>query len=474
MSEINDFENQPTKPSAPATTPPTGGAVDTVVPVHHYLRNYGIALLVLTAILVFLFWFFQYTGRPLMKVGGAGDMLSGKYAVEDVAPKAFGDLKATLLTSAPESSAQTAAGENASAVDQKMMAPGIGGGAGISMPVYQNFKFKYIGGDFPALGELQEVYRLSPPDQSQGFMGSLLQVMSIGLMDLNKMRAAKMDYLTFSEERPLGYTFNLDMRMGYISVSQNWQFWPQPPTVCDQNYCGPVPRLKPEDLPTEEQAIAIADKFFADYGLSKEGLGKPYLDKTAGGQVRPMAESSVFIPDQQFVIYPKLIEGRTVYNENGSPEGLQVAIDVRQKAVAGVYGIARNQYQRSLYPGETDRQKIIDVVNRGGFRNYVYDDPNAQEVVLQVDTPTVGIVSMWYNQPGSNYSEQLYVNSLLFPVKDAEKQNYWRQYLVVPLVKEVLESDQQTPPIMPMVKEGGSGAVPEATPLPAVQSSPAQ
>lgn len=456
MSEINNQEPVQSSSTNPA---PVGSNLGSIGPahVHHYLRNYGLALLVLTAILVFIFWFFQYTGRPLIKVGGENDLLSGKYKVEDVEPQAFGSLSMAGQVPAPESVAalnDASQSVNTQSDDQKMMAPGVGGGMGIMPPMeYFNYKFKYVGGDLPVLGEQQEVYRLVSPSKNQGFIDSLVRVMSVGLIDLQKMRGGRVDYITFSEERPQGYTFNLDMKLGFISVGQNWEFWPQLPTVCDQNYCGPVPRLKPEDLFSEDQAIAIAEKFFSDYNISREGLAKPYLDRNTGGIVRPM-DTSVYIPDQQSVIYPKMIEGRTVYNESGQPEGLQVSIDVRQKAVIGVYGISRNQYQRSLYKGVQDSKKIIDVVNRGGFRNYVYEDPNAKEVTLEIDTPTTAVVSMWYSAPGSSYSEQIYVNSLLFPIKDSGKNNYWREYLIVPLVQDILDSDQQVPPIMPFVKEG--------------------
>lgn len=441
----------------------------------HHLRNYGIALLILTAILVFIFWFFQYTGQPLMRLGGINSVLSGRYSVKDVGPKAFGDLNMGALASAPETASQTDG--NAKVVDQKMMAPGLGGGMGmIPYPGNYNYRFKYVGGDFPALGELQEVYRLDQPKQSDGFVGTLVRAISAGLIDLQKMRSAKVDYITFSEERPMGYTFNLDMSMGFVNVSQNWKFWPNVPTVCDQNYCGPMPRLKQEDMLSEEQAIAIADKFIEEYGISREGLGKPFMDQGGGiGIYQPADARPTFIPDQVSVVYPKVIDNLTVYNESGTPEGMQVSIDVRQKAVIGAYGITKNQYQRSLYTGELDRAKIIGVAEKGGFRNYNYEDPNAKTVTLEVGSPTIAIISMWYSKPDSNYSEQIYTKSLLFPIKDAKKYNYWRDYLIVPLVKDILDSDNQNPPIMPYVKEGEAGSSsPESAPTPSVQIMPAQ
>lgn len=442
---------------------------------NHHLRNYGIALLVVTAILVFIFWFFQYTGRPLMRLGGINTVLSGKYSVKDVGPKAFGDLNVGALTAAPETMAQTDAGSKVA--DQKMMATGLGGGGGmIPYPGNYNYHFKYVGGELPTLGDLQEVYRLDQPKQSEGFVNTLVRAISAGLIDLQKMRSAKVDYITFSEERPMGYTFNLDMSMGFVNISQNWKFWPNIPTVCDQNYCGPMPRLKQEDMLSEEQAITIADKFIQDYSISREGLGKPFMDQGGGvGIYQPAEARPTFIPDQISVVYPKVIDGLTVYNENGTPEGLQVSIDVRQKAVIGAYGITKNQYQRSLYTGELDRAKLIGVAEKGGFRNYNYEDPNAKTVTLEVGSPSVAIISMWYSQPNSNYSEQIYTKSLLFPIKDAKKYNYWRDYLIVPLVKEILDSDNQNPPIMPYVKEGAPGSSsPEVVPTPSVQIMPVQ
>ena len=74
-------------------------------------------------------------------------------------------------------------------------------------------------------------------------------------------------------------------------------------------------QLSPDDLPTDEELIAIADNFLKEHGIKRENYGDPIVNK----YWRETGMSD-FVPDTLTIIYPLLINGKEVLDQGGKPQ----------------------------------------------------------------------------------------------------------------------------------------------------------
>lgn len=400
-------------------------------------------------------WYAQQTDKPLFSIGNTGNesaeqILSGKYGVSDLEQESFGDLsKVAIVANAQGDSNRntTALALNGAAMgagqaetmhvndDQKLIAPGEPYPAGVS------YEFDYKGEDITNLSAVQNVYKRMKPVQPESLVSRIVGMLSFGLIDLNRFQNVQLQNFSFVEDRDFGYGLGVDLVSGSASVYQNWEKWPQPQPIEGQ----PVP-LTIDQLPKNEEAIAIANDFLASYSISLDGYGAPQImEQWRGAYERATATDrlSIYLPEQVQVVYPLVLDGKQVYDEGGSLSGLNVFIDARTKRVVSVYDLSTKQYERSEYVGVTDARQILKVAENGGFRSYNYEDPNAKKVTLELGTPTTQMVRVWYSTDGYKTNNEVFVSALVFPITNSEKEGYWKKNVIVPLVKDILESDDQ-------------------------------
>ncbi len=424
-------------------------------------------------------WYVQQNGRPLIRTeqNDIGQLLSGKYGVTNLDQESFGNLATLAIVENGGSRSQSGGGNgNAemvttpSATVGNNSVPGMGGDKMtiLPYPAPQNFEFKYDGAEISNLPATQDVFKRTKPQQSPALVDRILNFLSFGLLDLSRFTDVKIQNFSFVEDRDYGYGMNVDVMQGSVSLYQNWEKWPQPdygtcggaaelenPSLSSAELCMPQTRLKPEDIPSNEEVIVATNDFLSVYGISRDTYGQPrVIDNWRAQYESAVDRTSIWIPEQVQVVYPLVLEGREVMDEGGSPSGLSLMVDARTKRVTSLYELTTKQFERSQYVGESDSKRIVDVAERGGFRNYMYNDPNGRRTVLNLDTPTVELVKIWYSNDNYRTSNELFVPAYVFPVKNWEKSGYWRKNVIVPLVRDILNSDNQ-PSIMPM---GGDDA----------------
>lgn len=436
-------------------------------------------------------WYIQQTNKPLFstqKFGGSGDeqILSGKYGITTAKEESFGDLAKVAIV------ANGRGGSNANSVasnfldnpnlsgaekeaiangvpisdDTKLIAPGE------PYPGQQNYVFKYEGDKLPQVAAEQGVLKRIKPSQPSSLVSRIIGMLSFGLIDLGKFQDVRLQNFSFVEDREFGYGIGVDLQNGFVNMYQNWERWPQ-------NYysgvqcmsveaCAQPQGLTIDQLPSNEEAFQIADKFLADYSVSKEGYGAPLVqDNWRIYYERSPDKASYWIPEQVNVVYPLMLEGKAVYEESGYLSGMSVTIDVRTKRATGLSELTTKQFEQSQYKGETDTSRILKIAENGGFRNYPYMDPNVKtKTTLELDTPTVEMVKIWYSADNYRTNNELFVPAFVFPIKNWEKTGYYRQNIIVPLVSDILDSDQnygQPVPLdvdapMPVEPDGGNGS----------------
>lgn len=473
---------------APIASPTSHSTINIIT----IMSKFMVPALVVVVLIVAGGVWYTNQNQGLINLGGSGQLLSGSYSVDPVAANSFGDLSKVAITNAGERS-QGAGGNAATglgaggdtavvAESDKMAAPGIGGSGGggdvgIMPPVPgTNFTFNYKG-DLPELAANQDVLKRVKPEQNSSLVSRIISFFSFGLIDLSKFTDTKIQNFSFVEDKEYGLGVNVDLTYGNISVYQNWEKWPQPEYRCDEKYCGSIPRITEKDLPSADEAIAIANQFVSDYGVSLDGFGSPSLFEPYPWRIeyeRTEDKSRFYFPEQVTVLYPLVLEGQSVYDEGGNPMGMMVNIDVRTRKVNNVYGLDSKQFQKSPYVGETDEKRIRDIVKRGGYSNGWFwgGSDNGGTTTIELDAPSIQLIRMWYSTEPNKQGEELYVPSLVFPIKNAGQNTYWRKNVVVPLVKDILDNenrgggpiplDQPVAEPIPVEPDNGIGDTPDA------------
>ncbi len=455
------------------------------------------ALVVMIVVAAGGFWYIQNrTDKPLFQSPAAKEanqLLSGKFDVAEAPEESFGDLHKVSIVNATEAaklnSNSKPAAENGTSTEPGMSAS-MGSSTNMSPdsndkmampapapinpdPVPESYNFVYEGKDISSmLAKSQPVLKRKPPVQKgTGIASRIISLLSFGLIDLDKFHDLAIQYITFLEDRDYGYMLNVDLMQGTVNLNQNWEKWPQPEYVCKSptDYCGPLPRITLENYPKDDAIISVADDFVKEYGISLEAYSKPQIiDQQWRVYYKNLPETekaTFYFPEQVSVVYPLMLDGKQVLDEGGNPNGLTVTVDIRQNRVISVYELTTKRFEKSTYTGETDSQRVLGIAQNGGFRNYPYVDPNSKLVTLKLDTPKLQLVKIWYainDGTASSYSSggELYVPALVFPIKN--QGNYWRSNVIVPLVKDILDTENQGQPIPVDIPVSTGSATPAA------------
>ncbi|OGE74181.1 MAG: hypothetical protein A3I07_01480 [Candidatus Doudnabacteria bacterium RIFCSPLOWO2_02_FULL_42_9] len=382
-------------------------------------------------------------------------LLGGKQEIIRVGSNAFGQLN--TLNAVGRGQGGGGGAENMSlSADAKMMAPGTepavgmgGGGTGVATPAIwypTYFKYVYNGEPITVDSDQMDVYERQKGFGAGADLASFLERFDIGLFNISKFQSATVDYLRASENRDQGYAIDMDLKQGTLYISQNWERWPM------LDYSQPTSM---GEVPSDEEAIAIADQFLNEYGISKENYGTPVVQNYWRIMYeRATDKNSLYVPDAVSVVYPIKIEGNEVMDEGGNKTGMFVSINARTKQVTSVGEITSQRFQASAYPTEKDTARLMKIAENGGFRSYMplaneVIEPDAKTVTVELGTPKIEYVRMW--QTINNQTKDLYVPSLVFPVTN-QPTDYYTQNVIVPLIKEVLDAQQPIMDIMPMEK----------------------
>lgn len=386
----------------------------------------------------------------------------------NISPKgsnAFGSLAKLVLASVSQSdkgSAIPTSTEAATGSDFFASVPGGSGGATSVFPIFPDVvlpypdnispTFKYTGQKLTQDNEKMDVLRRVERFGKDVDFSAFLNGLQLGIIDTTKLKNLKLENFRVVEDREFGYGFYVDTNQAVISVGQNWEKWPM-----DQL----VPQVRKENYSTDEEILGIAKQFLDDYHVSVENFGEPYVENSWKVYYEKMASTSeLYYPEYASVIYPFLINGQLVYDEQGNPTGMSIGVNISYKKVVNA-DIWSQQYESSSYDAETDFDRIIKFAEQGGLpRQYFMLSSATSTSVLNLDTPRLGLVRYYDYQ--NNRGELLMVPAYIFPIlskpdKDAEPY-FLPSNVVVPLIKNILDN----PPFYP----------PYPVPLPATESLP--
>lgn len=306
----------------------------------------------------------------------------------------------------------------------------------------QNVRYEYKGDalTLPALPVLKRVKGFSGTNV-QGILTSL----NAPLAKMESFANLAVQQVTFAENKENGYTITLDALAGTASIYQNWERWavsskamPETATARDLN-----------NLPADNELIAVATAFLETHGISREGYGTPVVRKDwlALGTSMP-----AYYPSDVSVVFPLMVDGKTVVDGSGQAFGLNVSVNLATKLVSSVNNITGLRFEASSYPMVDTAESVLEIVRRGGmYSTRAAED--AKALTVEVGTPIVAYFYSSYQLDGG--ASDVLVPALIFPfTKVPTGAPVYGQNIVVPLVKELI----QVPEIMPLTSGGSAGS----------------
>lgn len=346
-------------------------------------------------------------------------------------------------------------------------------GTKMIMPNYTNYEYVYTGGEIPALKSSLEVFRKVKGSVAQNDLARRIAQFDLGVLDLSKFKNTNVSNLNLVEDRDFGYSIYFNLRDGVFSISTNWEKWPRPDENCRDQACFERYKLTINDVPGDEEIVAIADAFLDEYGINIENYGEgEVLDHWRRSYEQAEDKSRAWIPDSIPVVYPLILEGEPVYDEGGNKTGVTVEVNIRYKRAAGLHGIEPLNYESSGYEAETDVDVIKKVAENGGrHRRYYFEDrENAKTATIELGTPKLALVKYWQYDQEKNEGAELYVPSYIFPVVSfPDDIYYYQQSIVVPLIKDMLKEVEDgaiepMPRPMPLLEDGDAARKPAEVP----------
>ena len=407
--------------------------------------------------------------------------LSDSTGIKNLAPGAFGPLAFVADTGVSGSGAPAGAGaafggdEDAApqpqsggsgelgiAADSKLIAPGE------PYPEFHTYALEYVGGDFEIPEASGDVYRRVRSEQASARLGALMAGQDNGILDLAAFDGMHLTSYQLVQSGGSGYAVNVDLQNGQIYIGRDYARG-----YADAGYDR---RLTESDMPADASIIATASSFLKDHGVDVSSYGQPYVQddwrRYITLELMRDASADVWYPHVISVIFPLVVEGSVVHDQSGNPHGVNVSVNVVDGTVTGAYGITAQVYEKSAYALETDMARIVSFAERGGIYGFWLGSETGGTISLGAPETVSMLVSQW--DDAARRHTELVVPAMRFTLLDPPKEaSHGPRFIVVPLVKDVLDAFERGPDIdgpRPMPVDQPVSAMP--VPEPGMEDAP--
>jgi hypothetical protein len=387
------------------------------------------------------------------------------HKVVKVADGAFGPL---VVSGGTKNSASDAATEVAPVVQRGVVGMG-GGGINVASPAMTKMavgassdmgvspfvpnqsaiKYVYDGEDFDPSVVSTPVYKKTLSSLDLSSMVDVVKQFDFGAFNFRNFTNLKVDNISLKEDREFGYYFNFGGESGSFNLSKNWEKWPQPYANCQNDDCYKEQRIKQDQIPSDDEAIAIANDFLSQYGFSSAGYGQPFVNND-WRVYRDASENKddYYYPEEVLVVYPLSIDGLSVRDQGGNKNGLSLSIDVRTRKVSSLSGYWSSSFESSNYELVLDKEMIIKKAEEGGLNGGWYYSADERVQGISLDTPELSLVQQWSYDSSTGKGSELYIPCYVFPVKNRSLEKlYLPENIIIPLNKDFFQQNNNE--IMP-------------------------
>lgn len=313
------------------------------------------------------------------------------------------------------------------AISSKMIAP------------MNSYKYVYKGDALDLKDTTGSVYRRIKGDGNlSSNLDSLISTKSFGQINLGNFSNLQTSNISLMENKKLGLQINIDFNEENIYIGQNWLKWQSERDNCGDNQaCWDSYRIKITDIPEDAALIKQANDFLTEKGINLDHYGPASVDNNWRANYEASTDkANYYIPEDMSVVYPLVVNGETVYDQNGNLDGLRVTVNLLQKAVSGVNNLTSYRYETSDYALETDSATILGLAEKGGYGSRYYFGQDQKEITLELGTPTKSLIHLW--RYSNNTNDELLIPALIFPILNTPADYYGSKFITVPLAKEMV------------------------------------
>ncbi|EKE29518.1 MAG: hypothetical protein ACD_2C00156G0008 [uncultured bacterium (gcode 4)] len=401
----------------------------------------AIAYLLLGASGVAFAAFMFVTVSPTGTVGpnnNWGQKISFAYEKEQKADKAFGTISPAAGWQwwgwSPVSRDATS-----SFMDSKIAT----GGPAVDVPPYEQKIYKYVySWSWFNIDETEMSVLLKKKSWLQGTdVSSLLNNFSLTNIDISKFWDLKLNTLNLSQNIDKWLNMNIDLNEWNIQISKNYALWPQ--FACVTEECVKTNKIDINEIPSDDKLLEIASSFANDFKLDLSSYWKPIVNKEWRAEYeRATNKNDIYIPDTVYVVYPLVLDSKSVFEEFWQNRWITIWIDVRSQKVSEVSGLERLEFEESKYPVETNTWNILKIAEK--WWRYWIDDLSIYpenikitNVEVKLWEPTLSYVHM-YDYKDWRSAEYM-VPAMIFPVAQEPKEwEYFQKNIVVPIAKDLI------------------------------------
>ncbi len=394
-------------------------------------------------------------GNDSKKITQLSSRAFGELSAADLQPEGDSGLGASPSrestdTAAPEATGTS--GSSGSVVAAPDIAPVPSGGG-------TNYVYQYSGTISAPTTTLEVLKRLT----GEGIKldnTNLAESLGLDIVNLSTFPDTELQTITLIQNKAQGFSIDVNLSYGIVSayemsnvqdLKSEVQTWCAGPD-CDNG------SLSAADIPADETLIRMANEFLDEHGVDLTGYGEPEVQNQWGWFAAAELNAPFYISDTVQVLYPLVVNGKTVYQPGGDKTGLSVSIDIRQQRVTGFSNLAFQQYQSSPYETIQDVSQIESYIRRGGLYGYEVTDPDTT-VTISLGEPSLQFIQL-SKMDGNEYAEFL-VPALVFEVVDQPATEITPQrHVVVPLIKDFFEEVPIPVPLLEPTAGDGSGTTP--------------
>lgn len=235
-------------------------------------------------------------------------------------------------------------------------------------------------------------------------------------------------YITLNQDKNYGYSLNIDFENGNLNIYKNWAKWPQ----IDYNE-----NQKQIFLP-ETEVIQIAKNFIKEYNIDVSTYWEAKVDSNYANILAKYTSAKImpdYVNNNTSVVFPLIVDGKEISEEYGQISWVRVEVDLSEKKVVSLNGLSVNNYLKSNYETETNKENILKVANVWGrFGFYTPETDKVKYVDIGLKNPKLKYINSY--QYNNFWQEQFLIPAIVFEVEKDENENYYSNTVIVPLLKD--------------------------------------
>lgn len=253
-------------------------------------------------------------------------------------------------------------------------------------------------------------------------------------VNISRFPDLRVSSMTLNQDKPYGYSLNIDFDNWGFSMYKNWAKWPQ------VDYSENTKQVFLE----ENEIIKIAQNFLKEYNIDLSEYGAPVVEKSYIAIMEKYASSRImpdYVNNNTSVVFPLVVEWQEISEEHGQISWVRIEIDLTEKKAVSLNGLSVNNYLTSQYQTETNKENILKVANVWGrFGFYTPETDKVKYVDIKLKNPELKYVNVYEYK--NNSQEQYLIPAVVFEVERSWVENYYVDTITVPLVKDFYKYDE--------------------------------